>query len=123
MVFLSVEIPWAMSQGESLYLKSHISQNSMALSDMVMISRAELERLQKLEAELPDIIQKAKEEEAKEALRRLHQRDKENPEAHRQRSKKLYERKKEEILAKRREAYRKRAKANAENAATQAENP
>ncbi len=75
-------------------------------NEMVLVSKAELEELRKLKEDLPAIIEKAKAEEAKDALHRLHQRDKENPEGHRERSKKHYELKKDEILAKRREAYK-----------------
>ncbi len=81
-------------------------ETSMADSELVTIPRAELERLQKLEAELPSIIVKAKEEESKDALNRLHQRDKENPELARQRATNRYKLKKDEINAKRREAYK-----------------
>jgi hypothetical protein len=78
----------------------------MADSELVTIPRAELERLQKLEAELPLIIEKAKEEGGMGRLKLLHEKQKENPEKHREKAMKRYNLKKEEINAKRREAYR-----------------
>jgi hypothetical protein len=79
--------------------------NSDMSDEIVMISKKELERLQKLEADLPAMLEAAKEEERKDALTRLHQRDKENPDAARARAIKRYNRNKDEINAKRREAY------------------
>ncbi len=78
----------------------------MASNEIVQISKEEFERLKQLEADLPSIIEKAVEQERKDALVRLHRRDKENPEAARERAIKRYNRNKEEINAKRREAYR-----------------
>ncbi len=75
-------------------------------TEMVLVAKTALEELRKLKEELPALLEKAKADEAKDALHRLHQRDKENPEGHRERSKKRYELKKDEILAKRREAYK-----------------
>jgi hypothetical protein len=75
-------------------------------NEMITVPRAEFEELIKLKQDLPTIIEQAKLDERKDALVRLHQRDKENPEQHRMRSKRLYELKKEEIKAKRRESYR-----------------
>ena len=75
---------------------------------MVLVSEAELAELRKLKEDLPAIIERAKEEDRKNALHRLHQRDKENPETARQRAKKAYERNKKEILAKRRELYQRK---------------
>ncbi len=74
--------------------------------ETVIISKQEYERLQKLEADLPAMLDKIRNETTKERLEALTQRHKENPEKHREQSKKRYELKKEEILAKRREAYR-----------------
>jgi hypothetical protein len=74
-------------------------------SETVTILKSELERLRKLEEDIPAIIQRAKEEQYKDALAKLHQRDKENPEIARQRAMKRYAINKEEIKAKRREAY------------------
>ncbi len=79
---------------------------SEATEEMVLVSKAELERLRKLETDMPVMLEKAKEEEQKEALVRLHQRDKENPEGARKRALKRYNRNKDEINAKRREAYK-----------------
>ena len=73
---------------------------------MVLVSEVELEELRKLKEQLPAIVEKAKVEERKDALVRLHQRDKENPEAARERAIKRYTRNKEEINTKRREAYK-----------------
>ena len=76
--------------------------------ETVVIAKEELERLRKLEADLPALLEKAKADEAKDALNRLHQRDKENPELARQRANNRYKLKKEEINAKRREAYQRK---------------
>ncbi len=81
---------------------------SMADTELVTVTRAELEELRKLKADLPAIIAQAKEEENKDALKKLHQRDKENPEKHRARALKSYERNKDAINAKRREAYKRK---------------
>ncbi len=73
---------------------------------MITIPKEEYEELLKLKTDLPAMLEKAKEDEQKEALVRLHQRDKENPEGARKRALKRYNRNKDEINAKRREAYK-----------------
>jgi hypothetical protein len=78
----------------------------MADKETITIPKEEYEELLKLKADLPAILEKAKEEEQKEALVRLHQRDKENPEGARKRALKRYNRNKDQINAKRREAYK-----------------
>ena len=85
--------------------------------ETVVVSKAELEELRRLKAELPSLLEKAKEEERKDALVRLHKRDKENPEGARQRAKRLYDLKKDEIKAKRRDAYQRKKAAKAAEAA------
>lgn len=75
-------------------------------SDTITVSRAEWERLRRLEAELPAMLEKAQEEGGMNRLKILNQQRKENPEEHRRKSKERYELKKDQILAKRREAYR-----------------
>lgn len=80
----------------------------MADSETVTILKAELERLQKLEADLPGLLEKVRNETTKERLEHLHTKQRENPEKHREQSKKRYELKKAEILAKRREAYQRK---------------
>ncbi len=77
-----------------------------AEEEMVLVPKSEIEKLRKLEAELPTIIEKTKVERDKERLKELAKRNKENPEHHREQSKKLYYLKRDEINAKRREAYR-----------------
>ncbi len=89
----------------------------MADTELVTVTRAELEELRKLKADLPAIIAQAKEEENKDALKKLHQRDKENPEGARKRAMKRYNQNKEEINAKRREAYRAKKEALKETGA------
>jgi hypothetical protein len=74
--------------------------------ETINVPKAEWEELRKLKEELPSLLEKAKEEERKDALHRLHQRDKENPEIARKRAMKRYTLNKEEINAKRREAYK-----------------
>ncbi len=86
--------------------------NSNMSDETVIISKKEFERLQKLEADLPAMLEAAKEEERKDALTRLHQRDKENPEAAKKRYKKHYNLNKDAVNAKRREAYRLKKEAN-----------
>lgn len=70
-------------------------------AEMVLVSKAELEELRKIKEQLPTVIEQAKSEERKDALVRLHQRDKENPEISRERSKKYYQLHKEEVKARR----------------------
>lgn len=72
----------------------------------ILVPEEDWIRLKKLEADLPSIIDRVRNETTKERLASLHQKQKENPEKHREQSKKRYELKKEEIKAKRREAYR-----------------
>lgn len=88
--------------------------NSSMSDETVTISKQEYERLQKLEADLPAMLETAKHQGGMDRLKMLNQKRKENPEKHRELSKKRYELKKDEILAKRREAYRlkKEAKQN-----------
>jgi hypothetical protein len=74
--------------------------------EMVLVAKAELEELRKLKEELPAIIEKAKAEGGMDRLKVLNQKNKENPEEHRRKSKERYALKKDQILAKRREAYR-----------------
>lgn len=80
----------------------------MDSSEVIMVPSQEWERLKQLEADLPGLLESAKKQERLDALRRLHQRDKENPEAHRLRSKRRYELKGDAIRTKRREAYRRK---------------
>ncbi len=88
------------------FKSQYIAKTSMADKEMITIPKEEYEELLKLKADLPAMLEKAKEEEQKEALVRLHQRDKENPEGARKRALKRYNRNKDEINAKRREAYK-----------------
>ena len=76
--------------------------------EMVLVSKAELERLRKLEEELPAILEKVNQERDKERLKELTQHHKDNPEEHRQKVKEYYSKNKETILAKRRDAYNKK---------------
>lgn len=76
--------------------------------EMVLVSKAELERLRKLEEELPAILEKVKQERDKERLKELTQHHKDNPEEHRQKVKEYYSKNKEAILEKRRDAYNKK---------------
>jgi hypothetical protein len=78
----------------------------MASSDLVLISKAELDELRKLKEDLPAIIEKTRNERDTERMKALTQRHRENPEQHREQSKKRYDLKKDEINAKRREAYK-----------------
>ena len=81
------------------------------MEETVTVPKAEWEELQRLKEELPTLLVQAKEEEARDILHRLHQRDKENPELARKRAQKRYAHNKDEILAKRREAYKRKKEA------------
>ncbi len=80
--------------------------------ELVLVSKQELEELKelrKLKASLPDLLEAARREGGLDRLRLLHEKQKANPAEHREKSKKRYQEKREQILAKRREA-RKKAK-------------
>ena len=83
----------------------------------VTISAERFRELEKLETDLPKLLEKAKEEARTERFTLLRERDKTNPEAHRQRSIKWQKENREEYNAKQRERYQKKkaAKAVAEN--------
>jgi len=75
----------------------------------VTITVERLKALEELEASLPSLIAKAKEEavaeDKKARLKKLNEENKKDPEAHTKRVMKHYEANKEEINAKRRAAY------------------
>jgi len=80
---------------------------------MVLVAEDELARLQArdaelqvLQAELPTLLEKARQEGGMDRLKMLHQKQRENPEKHREMCRKQYQQNKEKINAKRREAYR-----------------
>jgi hypothetical protein len=80
---------------------------------MVWVAEDELARLkardtelQALQAELPAMLEKAKHEGGMDRLKMLHQKQRENPEKHREMCRRQYQENKEKINAKRREAYR-----------------
>jgi hypothetical protein len=72
----------------------------------VLVAVERLRALEALEAEMPRIVAKAKEEAHDERFASLRARDKEDPEAHKKRSAVWREKHKEEYNAKRREQYR-----------------
>jgi hypothetical protein len=76
--------------------------------ETVVVSKAELEELRKLKADLPAIIDKIRNETDKERLARLHEKQRENPEKRREQAKKHYQQNKDDILVKRREAYQRK---------------
>jgi membrane protein involved in colicin uptake len=76
--------------------------------EMVLVEKAELDRLRAIVNEMPAVIERVKQERDKERLKELSQRHKENPEQHRQNALNRYYKNKEEINAKRREAYKKK---------------
>jgi hypothetical protein len=78
------------------------------LSGFVLVPIERLRALEALETELPSIINKAKQEEKKERLAKLHERD---PEVHRKHMLEYYHEHKEEINAKRRERRLKKKEA------------
>ena len=79
------------------------SANTMV---MIPIATERLKALETLEASLPDLIQNAILEYKKSNLRRLHEKDKANPENVNKRVKRYAEKHREEINAKRREKRR-----------------
>ena len=75
--------------------------------ELVLVSKQELEELKelrKLKATLPDLLETARREGGLDRLKRLHEKQRANPEEHREKSKKRYQEKRDQILAKRREA-------------------
>ncbi len=74
----------------------------------VTISAERLRELEKLEAELPKLLEKTMEEANAVRFAILRARDKADPEAHKQRTKEWQQRNKEEYNAKRRERYKKK---------------
>ena len=86
---------------------------------MIPIATERLKALEALEASLPDLIQHAILEYKKSNLRRLHEKDKANPENVNKRVKRYAEKHRDEINAKRREKRRlQKAAASAGHSAT-----
>lgn len=83
-------------------------------SGCVLVPLERLRALEALEAEMPSLIAKAKEEANAERLASLRARDVADPEAHTKRSMDWYNKNKEKVNARRREAYK--AKKSAETA-------
>jgi hypothetical protein len=87
--------------------KNQVHPTNMDVSaTMVPISSDRLKTLEALEASLPNLIQNAILEYKKSNLRRLHEKDKANPENVNKRVKRYAEKHREEINAKRREKRR-----------------
>ncbi len=86
------------------------------LSGFSIVPTERLRALEALEAELPAIIQKAKEDFKKEQIDALRMRDKENPKAHVARTAQWKREHRDEYNAKRREQYKR--KRDAEKSAT-----
>lgn len=76
-------------------------------NEITTITRERLEHLLKLEASLPKMIEEAVQEYKKSSLRRLHEIDKQNPEAINARVKRYVEKHRESINARRREKRQK----------------
>lgn len=87
--------------------------SSSPLEETIVVPKAEWDALVALRDSLPSLLQQAKLDRDKENLARLTQMHKENPERHREQSRKRYNMKKDEILAKKREAYRLKKEAKA----------
>lgn len=75
-------------------------------SGCVLVPIERLRELETLEAELPAIVAKAKEEANAERFTKLRERDKADPESHRKRNAEWKEKHREELNAKRREMYK-----------------
>jgi len=82
------------------------AMDASATTTMIPIATERLKALEALEASLPDLIQNAILEYKKSNLRRLHEKDKANPENVNKRVKRYAEKHREEINAKRREKRR-----------------
>ncbi len=85
----------------------------MSVEDYIRVPKAAWDRLCTLEAELPALLKKARQEGGMDRLKVLNQHHKDFPEEHRRKSKEWYALKREQILAKRREAYRRKKAATA----------
>lgn len=86
--------------GFSQYIEGMDSSPS---SDSVMISSSRLKELEELESKLPKLIEKALKDHKTTVLNRLHERDKENPQAVNLRVKRYANKHRETINRKRRE--------------------
>jgi Zn-dependent metalloprotease len=75
-------------------------------TETVIVPLERLKQLEALEADLPNIIAKAKKDRDAERLQLLHAKQKENPEPNKKRVLKNYHKNKDEINAKRREKYK-----------------
>jgi hypothetical protein len=73
------------------------------MADLIEISIERLRELEALEASIPDMIDSALKDYKQNALKRLHERDKANPEAVNMRAKRYAEKNRELLNAKRRE--------------------
>ena len=93
---------------------SNIDLSGCALVSIERLRR--LEELEALEASLPTIIAKAKEEAHAERLALLHARDKADPEGHKKRSADWKKTHKEQYNAQRREQYKLKKESMASNA-------
>lgn len=93
------------------------------LSGFSIVPTERLRALEALEAELPAIIEKAKEEAHKERFAALRARDAVDPEAHRRRTAEWREKNKDAYNAKRREQYRQKKEQEAQLAAAGHESP
>jgi hypothetical protein len=69
--------------------------------EMILVSKAELDRLRKLESELPSLVEEVRKETTQDRFKQLAAMD--TPEKIRERAKKYYHLHKEEIKARRRE--------------------
>ena len=87
--------------------------NTCTVSDMILIASSRLQELEELEKNLPTMIENALKEHKANALKRLHEKDKENPTAVNIRVKRYAEKHREMINLKRREK-RKKLKSDAD---------
>jgi hypothetical protein len=97
--------------------------SAIDLSGNVIISIERLRKLEALEADIPNIVAKAKADAYVERLEMLRVRDKENPEAHRKRTADWKKAHREEINAKRREQYKLKKEAAAAAAVETSKTP
>ncbi len=88
--------------------------------ELVLISRKELDELLELKRNLPELLQREREEALKKTenvrLTNLHKKDKEDPTKHRARAKRLYEKKKDILKERRQEKKRQEAAEKAKDA-------
>jgi hypothetical protein len=89
--------------GEKGVLPSIVLKDAKQSNKLVAVRPSRLQKLQELEAKLPVLVKEEVDKQKKEKLDKLHQKDKENPNAVKERVKKYAEKNREAINERRRE--------------------